>query len=138
MMKRKEQEKNRAPIEPKDQMVGVAKRVSEEYELDEDNSPSKKVATFSTKDSHGTEYNFHVFNKNGKHSYSLKSNGTSFHPSTAFKSRGNAEAEAHAKKVVDLVAAGKHKEARTHLNTHGHTFWQQTFKEEFEQINVVS
>ena len=35
MMKRKEQEKNKAPIEPKDQMIGVAKRVSEEVELDE-------------------------------------------------------------------------------------------------------
>lgn len=39
MMKRKEQEKKQAPIEPKDQMIGVAKRVSEELELSEAKIP---------------------------------------------------------------------------------------------------
>lgn len=101
----------------------------EEVELNE-----AKVATFSTKDYNGYEYNFNVFNKDGKHSYQIKGKHANFHPNVAFKSGagGDRDTEAHAKKVVDLVAAGKHKEALSHLNTHGKTNWVQTHKESFE------
>ena len=101
----------------------------EEVELNE-----AKVATFSTKDYNGNEYNFNVFNKDGKHSYQIKGKHSNFHPNVAFKSGagGDRDTEAHAKKVVDLVAAGKHKEALAHLNTHGKTNWVQTHKESVE------
>jgi hypothetical protein len=55
MMKRKEQEKNKAPIEPKDQMVGVAKRVSEEFELDEGQTVKTKTGVIH-KGTYGSEY----------------------------------------------------------------------------------
>lgn len=55
MMKRKEQEKNKAPIEPKDQMVGVAKRVSEDVELDEGQTVKTKTGVIH-KGSYGSEY----------------------------------------------------------------------------------
>lgn len=109
--------------------------LGEEVELNE-----AKVATFSTKDYNGNEYNFHVFDRNGKHGYVIKGKHADFHPNVAFKSGagGDRDAEAHAKKVVDLVAAGKHKEALAHLNAHGKTNWAQTHKESVEQIDEIS
>lgn len=119
--------------------TSAIKAIKEEVELDEDNSPAKKVATFSTKDYNGNEYNFNVFNKNGKHSYQIKGKHANFHPNVAFRSGagGDRDTEAHARKVVDLVAAGKHKEALAHLNAYGKTNWSQSVKEEVELEEAV-